>query len=726
MKHRVLRKGVLSVAAISTLAAGQIRADEVDTIAEIVVTAQKRAQSSQDVPLTMQAYSADDLRSQGAVSAADLAKFTPGLNIAGANAGQTLLFGIRGVVQQDFIGSAESPVATYVDEGYIAAHSLMGVDLFDLDHVEVLKGPQGTLFGRNATGGVVNIFTKTPSATPDGYIEASYGSYNDTRIEGAFGGPITDTLRFRVAAMHQQNSAWVTNTSPTGDDLGGGSKAAARVRLEYAPNDTLNLLMTGYISEWRFSWGPYFSLSTRQVPDANGTIVNSVIVNQPTLLGTLPSDEQTLTLDANHGIDHGGSSSLRGGTAKISWNFGPTLTSITDVKHSKDSEFVDDDGSPASWLDSNNTSFANSFSEELRLYGEHTGLRWFTGAYYLQIYSGMHPDRNWIYDPGVVIDDTFDLHTHSYSVFGQVEYDLTRQVSLTAGLRGTKEKKDYHYASDAMSLDYVLLGPARTPYAGNSDNNLVTAKLEADYKPAPGMLLYASWNRGAKAGSFNAPFAGGTSYPDSAIPYRPETLNAYELGEKSTFLDERLRLNSSVFYYDYKNYQAFNFIGLSTEVSNLPAKVYGAEIDLLAKPVRQLTTQVTTSYTHNRVSDVTGVAPTPVDRVAPYTSEWKATALARYGVSAGSGELALQADAQYTGPQWFSLSNYDATHMPGYTLVNARLSWTNPQWQLEVFGSNLTNKRYDTVGFDISGLCGCTQIGYGRPTWWGASVRRNF
>src|ERR1700722_7166396 len=179
MNRKIGLTCVLPAVAMGALAAGPIWADESDTIAEIVVTAQKRAQPSPDVPVTMQAYSAEDLQSPAVESAADLAKFTPGLNVAGANAGQTLLFGIRGVVQQDFSGQAESPVATYVDEGYIAAHSLANVDLYDIDHVEVLKGPQGTLFGRNATGGVVNIFTKTPSSTPEGYVQVGYGSYND-------------------------------------------------------------------------------------------------------------------------------------------------------------------------------------------------------------------------------------------------------------------------------------------------------------------------------------------------------------------------------------------------------------------------------------------------------------------------------------------------------------------------------------------------------------------
>ena len=736
MKHGILLIHIFFGGLLLALAADRVRAEGSDELSEVIVIAQKRAQAAQDVPVTMQAYSAADLEAQSVHSAADLTKFTPGLNLGGAAAGQFTIFGIRGVVAQDLLGQAESPVATYVDEGYIAGHTLANVDIYDIDHVEVLKGPQGTLFGRNATGGVVNILNKAPSSANEGYLQVGYGSYNDQQYEGAFGGPITDTVRFRVAGMFQQNGDWVNNIAPTGDGLGNVTKGAGRVRLEYAPNDDFNILMTGYGSQWRYSWAPYFLLSTRNITNANGQVINSQIVNQPTLLGVPASNISSLTIDAPLARNKDGGSSLAGGTVKMTWNFGPTLTMITDAKRSQDHQFLDDCGCTAdgNFINSIVNDFANSFSEEARLYKDQGNFRWNTGIYYLHNNAGSNPNWDGI-GQSVAVADFNDLRTNSYSIFGQTEYDFANQWTLTTGIRGTKEKKEFDYHSDNLNIQNVPLsvdepgtyvGPARPPYQGRIDDNLVTAKVGVDYKPANGTLLYAGWNRGERAGSFNAPAFGSTAYPDSEIPYKPETLNAFEMGEKSTFFNDRIRVNSALFYYDYQNYQSYRFVNLANQVSNLPAKMYGGELDVLAKPVRRLTTQFTASYTHDRVMNVTGVEPTSVTRVAPFTSAWKLSGLIRYGIDFMGGELGVQADADYTGSYYISITNYDTTRVGGYTLLNARVLWSNPLWQVEAHGSNLTDKRYETFGVDISSLCGCTQIGIGRPIWWGVSVRRNF
>ncbi len=701
---------------------------ESNRLEEVIVTAQKRAQRAQDVALTMQAYSANQLQDLGVVAAPDLVKFTPGLNAAGANAGQTLLFGIRGVVQQDFSGHAESPVAVYVDDGYIATNTVVGVKLFDIDRVEVLKGPQGTLFGRNATGGIVNIFSKLPTDTPEGYGELTYGSYDDVKAEGAFGAPISETVKLRVAGAYHENGAYVRNINAVGEDLGASDDVSVRSHLAVDPHEALKILLTGYYSRSNWSWGPYFSLSTRTVQNPGGQIVNSIVVDQPTLLGTEPSDARGLTIDADNARDSGGRAHLKGGTVKISWDFGPLLTSITDLKRSADGTFVDNDASPVPFIDSNNNNFSNSFTQELRLYGAQQAARWYTGLYYLRVRSGMDPNRNWIFPAGVMVEDWLKLQTDSYSAFGQLEYDVGPRATLIGGLRVTQEDKVYDYRSEAFTLTGLDSGPARTPFHGDSQDTMVSAKLQFEFRPMTDVLLYAGWNRGAKAGSFNAPFAGGTAYPDSAIPYDPETLDAFEIGAKSTFLDGLVQLNGALFYYDYQDYQAFRLIGLSTQISNNRAEVYGGEVDLVARPVRALTLRATASYTHDRVYDVFLGNPELVTRVAPYTSDWKWTALAKYDFAVADGTLSVQGDLQNTGPFWFSLSNYDATRVKGYTLANARLSWIsgNGAWEASVFGKNLTDKRYGTVGFDLSALCGCSQIGYGQPRWYGASLRRNF
>jgi iron complex outermembrane receptor protein len=706
------------------------RAD--DTILEeITVTAQKRQESSQYVPVTMQVFSADKLTTLGAVKADDLVKFTPGLNLAGANAGQTMLFGIRGVVQVDFGGQAESPVATYLDDGYIAGNSVTNIGLFDLDHIEVLKGPQGTLFGRNATGGVVSIASKLPTDTYEGYATAGTGSYGDNRLEGAYGGPITDTIKFRIAGVYSKNGAWIDNTYPGGDPLGANHGGAARAHLEFKPSDGLDVLLTGYVSEEHMSWGPYFSLSSRQVLNSAGDAVNSYVTSaSTTMFNTLPSNGRNLSLGAVGVSDHGGVERMEGAIAKVTYDFGPQLTSITQVNQSSDREFISDNAASVPWLFSNNNNFARTLSQEVRLNGQDGGLRWLTGAYYLHISSGSNPDSNQYLPANITVNDSSNLYTDSYSIFGQVDYAITHDLTLTGGLRGTLEHKEFHYASAVYDLaGTTYLQPARSPYQGAEHEGFYTSKLALEYRPTDWLILYAQDSRGVKAGSFNAPTLGGTAYPDSEIPYKPEVLYEYELGEKVTALNDRLRINGSVFYYDYHDFQAFKIIGITTQVVNLPSTVYGAELEVTAKPMGGLTLQATASYTHDRVYNVSLGLPETVTRIAPYTSAWKAGALARYNFpGVFGGTLGIQLDTQYTGSYFYSLTNFDTTKIDDYTLLNARLNWVSQSglWEGRLSGENLTDKRYNDIGFDFSGLCGCSLTSYGKPIWLNASITRKF
>jgi iron complex outermembrane receptor protein len=297
-------------------------------------------------------------------------------------------------------------------------------------------------------------------------------------------------------------------------------------------------------------------------------------------------------------------------------------------------------------------------------------------------------------------------------------------------LRGTVEDKKFNYASAVYNLaNTQYIGPARSPYSGSEHEPFYTSKLALEYRPEDAVLLYIQDSRGVKAGSFNAPVLGGTSYPDSQIPYKEETLIEYEAGEKATVFNNRLRINSSVFYYDYKNFQAFKIIGTNTQVINVPSEVYGAEAEVIANPARGLTLQASGSYTHNRVYDVELGLPETVTRIAPYTSTWKGGALARYDFpDVFGGTLGVQTDVQYTGSFFYSLTNFDTTRIDGYALINARVNWVSQSglWEGSVSGENLADKRYGTIGFDFSGLCGCSLISYGKPVWITAEVTRKF
>jgi iron complex outermembrane receptor protein len=693
---------------------------------DIIVTAQKREQSAQDVGITLNVFSGDTLIRQGVVSAPDIAKLTPGVGVSGSFAGQNVTFSVRGVTQQDFQAHAESPVAVYIDEGYLAANNAAGIGLLDIERVEVLKGPQGTLFGRNATGGLVSITTRKPTEELSINARLGYGSYNDVRAELALGGALGENVQARVAAMYQRNDGWMDNISPTGGDLGGKETLSVRGHLAVQPSDSVDLLLTGYYSDVRLSWGAYSALSTRSTL-TNG-LPNAIVVDDPTLFGEPPSNFRDLEVDANNAQSDGAFNRIGGATfrASIDLGGGAELTSITDYKVLRYFLKLDSDATAIDFLDSLTKARVENWSEELRLYKDFGGARLTAGLYYLHIDARTTDLQRLFGLGGVQVSSPFALETDSYSGFLQGEVDIASQVTLVGGFRATREEKDYRYDGFVQTLDGDPIVLGRT-YRGASSQWLYSWKGQLEYRPSRDLLLFAGYSRGTKAGSFNAPFAGGATPIDAEVPYKPEKLDSFEVGFKSTLMDGLATFNGSAFYYDYTDYQAFKFVNFSTVVTNNAATIKGAEVELNVRPFTGLELMTGISYVDAVVKDVpisNALGSAVVDRRPPFTSKWQANASIRYAFPLASGEASLQGDAQYRSTFFFSLTNFDATRVKGYTLLNARVAWTTPdeRWELAAFGKNLSDERYRTVGFEASDFGGFTQVGYGEPRWFGVSV----
>ena len=694
----------------------------------IIVTAQKRAQAAQDVGITLNVYSGDTLRRQGVFSAPDIAKLTPGVGVSGSFAGQNVTFSVRGVTQQDFQAQAESPIAVYLDEGYLAANNAAGIGLFDIERVEVLKGPQGTLFGRNATGGLVSITTRKPTKYLSADASVSYSSYNDIRGEAAIGGPLAENVQARVAAVYERSDGWLKNSNPAGGDLGGKHSLSLRGQLAAQPSSNVDLLLSAYYSNVRQSWGPYTSFASNSVL-ING-VPDAVEVPGPiSFFGNpqSPSDYRHLRVDANHAQSSGAFNKISGATFHAKFDLGGAeLTSITDYKVLKYKLLLDDDASAINFLDTITTARVSNWSQEVRLFKNFGRARLTTGAYYLHIDSKTLDLQRLFGLGGVQVSSPFGLKTNSASGFVQAEVDLVPKLTLQAGFRATREQKRYNYSAAVQQLDGTPIVVART-YNGKLKEWLYSWKGQLEYRPHKGLLLFAGYSRGTKAGSFNAPFAGGGTPVDADIPYKPEKLDSFEAGFKSTILDGLATLNGSAFYYDYKNYQAFKFINFSTVVSNNPATIKGFEAEFNVRPVHGLELMTGLSYVDAEVKNVplsNGLGSTVVSRRPPFSSKWQANATARYAMPIANGELAIQGDVQYRSSFFFSLTNFQATKVRAYTLLNARVSWTtaDKQWEFAAFGRNLTDRRYRTVGFEASDFGGWTQVGYGEPRWLGVSV----
>jgi iron complex outermembrane receptor protein len=703
------------------------------------------------------------------------------------------------VTQNDFNDHVESVTALYIDDTYVAMQQGQTFASFDLDHVEAMKGPQGTLFGRNATAGLVHYLTKRPTADFGGYINVKYGSYNTARVESALNVPLTDTVWTRVAGLFERYDGYIHNVYPgetfvpsayqsglssghlpgSGADLAGLKyRAAVRTQLLAQLGDSSKLLLSAFWSKEVTSTGPYLNLPSVTIYDAAGNEISDILSpadnvcqaiqqgagGQTCVHGLFSSTPGVLrpvagadffgyrnpttngrTTSCDYCFDDANSMRTMGATANFSTDLGgATFTSITDFKNFYKFFSLDLEAGPENQFFWHGESDENTLSEELRLNGHSGPSDWVAGAYFLHINNhsvhgigaladSAYPVNNWS-QPRIV-----QMQTKSYSLFGQEEYALTDSISIIAGLRGTIEKKNYDFQvlfvdpATCSSLVWCYSpaidfpGFSQGPYNRASSETLWNWKGQIDWHITKGVMLYGGVTQGMKAGSFNA---GGPPLPANQIPYKPERLIDYEAGLKSVFWDGRARLNAAAFYYDYHDYQAARWLGFSSLIANQDAKFYGAELDFNALLTSDLEFTLNLGTQHNKVKGLM-VAGAPRDVHAAYAPEKTASASLKYtlpGNVFSYGKLAFQVDGNYQSYVYDNPDNFIGDRLPGYTLANARIMWTDNSGNLQIEGSveNLTNKVYRTVGFDLSQICGCNLTAYGKPRWAMLNVSYHF
>jgi len=780
-------------------------------IEEILVTAQKREQNLQDVPIAITAFSGAQMKALGITQSIDIAAFSPGVHISGNLAGQNTQFSIRGVTQNDFNDIIEAPNAVYLDEGYLAIAQAQTFAVFDIQRVEILKGPQGTLFGRNATGGLIHYISNKPSFEENsGYLDVQFGSFdtpanaNSYTVEGAFGGPISDTVAGRLAFRYNKQDGYLKNLYPdsaflgspgegAGADLGDDDTKAVRGTLAFQPTDALSINVSLNYAKSDVSTGPYQSKSTIGIV-TNGELVN--VIDTPPgetrisidtaggdgggdaidgdgflpgagiglpgrlapgadFFGYLDPDGDDFTFSSDFAFKDQGETETKGINLRVEYELenGMLFTSVTDFKDYDKLLFIDVDSAPANQLANYAGVDAQSFTQEFRLSGETENAQWVAGFFYLNIDTdsdnGLKAPANSIagsppfapVDIGVVAS----LKTNSYSVFGQLDYALSEELSFTAGLRIIREEKDYNMGIGIfLSLDNFSVNQgdflpnafgAGSPYLFDTktSDTLYAGKIQMDWRPNDDLLFYAGINRGVKAGSFNAPLLGAFlgAGGDPSIPYDEEILTAYEIGVKAVFNDGRTHINASAFYYDYKDYQAFLFVGVGGVVINADAKNIGVEFELQTTPLDGLDLLFTGSIFDAKVKDLLlrNGSPLPPRDVKPtYAPELQLTAIVRYAWDTMGGTMAIQGDISYSDSYFYNLRNFDADKFDSYTMFNAQLSWTNSdgKWTATLAGRNLSDERAGIQGFDLATLCGCNEVSYRAPRYWSIGLRRDF
>jgi iron complex outermembrane receptor protein len=741
---------------------------------EVIVTAQKREQMIQDVPITITAFSGTQLEQLGFRDSTDIVQMTPGVSLAGSIGGQFVNFNIRGVNQNDFADINESPNAVYIDEAYVSLMQAHRFPLFDIERVEILKGPQGTLFGRNATGGLVHYITKKPTATFEAYSDFTYGSFDQTRFEGALGGVVSGNLNARVAVLYNHNDEILNNLEPGGDDEWGDETLAARGRFLWDLGGGSDILISAYTSNATNSSSPWQGFPTIGIVDADGNFTNTVrITPDETRAGIGPSgidfcplcffgtrpvpggdgfgyidaDGDDFNVRKDVTDDDAAEYKVLGATAVVNWDLGDLLlTSVTDYKSMKKEGVINDtDASPTDILNFQADAEDDQFSQEIRLSNQGKDTQWVLGLYYLdfnidstQGVFGPTP-ANALGLGGLRFVSPVQLDTQSLSLFGQFEYSLTEQLGVTAGLRVIRENKDFNHHASILLLDGTVIVPELEGMPGTikntrdleNDETLWAGKLQLDWHPRDDLMLYGGVNRGVKAGGFNQQLGG--LFPIENFEYGSETLTAYEAGFKSTIFNGTTRFNGAVYFYDYNDYQAHAANNLVFFVINADAEYKGFELEIATQPISGLDILFSLSYVDAEVFDVP-LATGPlgsgqkllVDVEPTVTPALQFAGLARYEWQLDSaGSMAIQGDFSYTDGSFTNITNYDSTWMESYTIGNLRLSYTtaNERWLTSVFVKNVTDKRAEQLGFDLTSAYGGSLRSYLPPRWYGISLK---
>jgi iron complex outermembrane receptor protein len=728
MTGRFSRFLVSATAVMASGSAAWAQAVDADTALdpnEIVVTAQKRTQSAQAIGVAVSALGKDNLAALGRQDISALATQVPGLQVNQYSPTVTV-FNIRGVSQNDFADSQEAPIAFYNDEVYISALGAIAGMTYDLERVEVLRGPQGTLFGRNATGGLVQIVSAKPTDHLDGFVTATVGSYGQVATEGAIGGPLSDTLRARLSFTTNHGGAYIDNR--IGKDLGGAKFYAGRVQLAGDVGDSgkFTIKVQGLRNDDDRQGGIYSHASA--IPNALGlgTFVGPNenpwgTCNGCDALGYGEPDRDPFTASFNG--PNRFSRTFWAVTARYEQDLGgATLTSITDYQDLKKRYGEDADMSPATNFTYTTAQDLYQISQELRLSGDTDRLNWLAGLYGIKI----HTKNGYVTDTtgafGLLEQYDSVLNTESVAAFGQLEYKLSDQFTVIGGLRYSKDWKRFDFVHSENGVQDFVFNKTLFPAFAKRRFGDYSGKIEIDYRPSRNAFFYASVNRGTKSGGFATQAFG--PFDPAELSFDGEVLTNVEGGMKLTLLDRTTTFNIAGFHYKYSGYQSFELVGVTQLIRNKPARIKGLEVEFTTRPVAGLYLQAFLTLLDGEVRGVSLPGGAVLDRDMPQAPKVSAGGLARYEFTAGPGQMAVQTNWKHDSRQYFSTFNAPVDREPARWVGDARISYAFDDLPVEAafFVNNLTDRKYRLYNLDLSGPFGITQQTFARPRWFGGSL----
>jgi iron complex outermembrane receptor protein len=669
--------------------AGVAHADATDAAAtarieELIVTAQRREQNMQDIGASITAISGARFQELSFRTVTDLSEQVPNLAFATPAGESTLLaLSIRGIGLNDLSDSNEGPVAIYVDDVYVGILTAQAGQMYDLERIEVVRGPQGTLYGRNTTGGLVHFVTRLPGTEPDGYAEIAIGNDSRLKFEGATGGPLSDRVSGRISVLHDSDDGYQVNRT-TGQSFGTKDISSVRGQLRFFASEQLDINLMAFTSSTDNRPTLY---KARGLLTATGErCTDPQIVARECFDGfgyrdpvTDPHSVELFPdiIGPRQEIDNDG------GSITINWH--SDILTLKSITAAATVDKVDWDGAFANPIDlfqSGQLLDAEQFSQELRAGWSTPSTDFVLGLfYYTDNRSGGIP-----FNSPFDYDTDFDQDTDAYALFGHGEWQLSERWAISVGARYSREQKE---------LDF-LVPPSTVAGAGLAfqdklDTDNISWNVGVNWRPADSTLLFANFAHGFKSGGWNA--GGFVVIEEQIAPFDDETVDMLELGIKTDLLDNQLRINFTAFYYDYQDMQAFtqanvNGLPLSALTNVGGADIYGFEIFFSFESL--------TPGGEPIIEDLSGgelvLAPRlTANGILTHTSQWS------------GGNLVAQVDFSYSDSYFFDTDNASLDVSDSAVLWNGRLSWRfhGDKFEIALFGRNLADKQKIIEGFDI-------------------------
>jgi iron complex outermembrane recepter protein len=688
---------------------------------DVIVTAERRETSIQKTPITISTFSSKEIEDLNINYVPDIAQRVPGLTVGNSSNFSAPDIYLRGVGTRDFTIGGDLSIGFYVDDVYIGRSGDVFVDMFDLERIEILKGPQGTLWGRNAVAGAIHTVTSKPSNTLEVKQLAEYGRFDQLRLTGTLSGPLlNDTLLGKVSYSVRDRDGF-TNNVFDGSDINDAENISGRGSFWFLPTDNIDFLLSLDYSKDR--------------PKAIA-LKNKSITGAAALFGHVEPDGP---FNVNHDTDGREHRDSYGASGKLSWDMGKlSLVSISAFRGYQVDSLDDADSISFKLAEVLNQIDQTQFTQEFRLFNKPNGkLKWLFGTYLFHeetenIFIVDSSDFALALGVGDYIATNFSSITaNSYSVFGQLNYALTERLSATVGARYTYEEKDFTSRRDG-AVGFAVIGapdPGFQLTAFDEDWQAFTPKVGLEFQQTKDLFWYASISRGFRSGGFNAL----QSVVQEA--FNPEFLLAYEVGVKSDWLNRKLQANLALFYYDHTDLQVTTVTGavggapVVVTSNAAEAREFGAEVSILALPMQGLEINTNLSFLDAEytefISGTNNFAGNSINHSPAFSSHFGI----QYSLPMRDyGFLTVGAEHQYQTKIFFTEANQDVLSQGDYHNLNARIGFEtyDGHFSLSLFGNNLTNEETVQTGVDLQDTLGLVNHAFNPPRTYGIKFAVNF